>query len=79
MFLSGTIYFAVEKCAVVSVSAADDTTYFVICAIAISGPFQIGGLSFSDRKMWAPALFLDFDLLMKPALEWVESTMLLAL
>ena len=48
---SGTIYFAVRNRSVISVSAAKDTTYFIICSIVSTGPFQRGMDSFSDRKM----------------------------
>ena len=65
VFLSGTIYFAVKNNVVISTSAADDTTYFMVCVMVCSEPFYLGMLSFSTRKMWAPVLLLDFDLLLK--------------
>ena len=78
-FLSGTISFAVKNSVVISASAADNTTHFMICAMASSGPFHLGMASFSDRNTCAPALLLDLDLLLKLTSEWAASTMLLAL
>ena len=77
VFQRGTISLVVKNKAVISASIADETTYFMICAMVRTGPFHRGIESFSDRKMWAPALLLDFVLLAKPASECAARTMLL--
>ena len=69
VFHSGTISLAVRNKAVISASAADDTTYFIIWAMVRRGPFQRGMESFSDKKMWAPAQLIDLVSLAKPASE----------
>ena len=68
---------AVKNKAIISASAADETTYFMICAMVRTGPFYRGIESFSGRKMWAPALLLDFVSLAKPASECAVRTILL--
>ena len=79
VFLSGTISFVAKNSAVISASAADDTTYFMIYAMVRSVPVHLGMSSFSNRNMCAPALLLDLDSLLKPVSEWAASTMLLVL
>ena len=69
MSLTGAIYFAVRNKAPISASAAEDSTYFIICEIVKIGPFQQVICSFSDRNIWAPALLLDFVSLLKHASE----------
>ena len=69
VFLRGTISFAVINKAVISASAADDTTYFIICARVSRGPFQRGMSTSSDKNMWAPALLRALVSLLKPASE----------
>ena len=69
MSLTGAIYFAVRNKAPISASAAEDSTYFIICEIVKIGPFQQGMGSFSDRKIWAPDLLLDLVSLLKPESE----------
>ena len=69
MCLTGTISFAVKNKAPISFSAAKDSKYFIICAIVKIGQFQRGMGSFSDRKIWALALLLDFVSLLKPVSE----------
>ena len=78
VFPSGTICFAVKNSAVISASAADNTTYFMICTMASSGSFHLGMLSLSDRKMWAQAMLLEDDSLLKPVSTWEAHTILLA-
>ena len=77
VFCSGIIYLAVRNKAVISASAADNTTYFIIWAMVRRSPFQRGMESFSDKKMWAPARLLDFVSLEKPASECAARIMLL--
>ena len=70
MCLTGTISFAVNNEAPISTSAAEDSTYFIIFAIVKIGPFQRGVGSFSDRKIWAPALIVAFVSLFNPVSEF---------
>ena len=69
VFRRGTISLAVRNKAVISASAADDTTYLIIWAMVRRSPFQRGMESFSEKKMWAPAWLLDFVSLAKLASE----------
>ena len=78
-FRNGTISFAVKKSAVVSASAAEDITYFMIAAMVNTGPLHLGIGSSSDKKMCAPALLLDFVSLLNPASECAANTISLAL
>ena len=79
LFLSGTVSFVIKDSAAVSASAADDTTYFMICIMVSSGPCHLGMASFSDRNMCALDLLLDLDSLLKLTSEWTAGTVFLAL
>ena len=79
VFLSGNISFAIKNSTVISTSAADNTTYFIIYTKVSSGPAHLGMGLFSDKNIWAPAMLLYLDSLLKPASEWAASTMILAL
>ena len=59
----GTIYFDVKNKSPIYASDDKVITYFMICAMVKIGPFQQGIGSFSDIKIWAPAMLLDFSLL----------------
>ena len=67
MLLSGIIFLAVMYNVAISASAAEAITDLMICAIVNTGPLRFGFGSFSDRKIWAPALLWDFDWLINPA------------
>ena len=60
VFCSGTISLAVRNKAVISASAADDTTYLIIWAMVRRGPFQRGMESFSEKKCGHQLGFLTF-------------------
>ena len=78
-FRNGTISFAVKNSAVVSASAAEDITYFMIAAMVSTGPFHLGIGPSSDRKMCAPDVLLDFVSLLKPVSECADNAISLAL
>ena len=67
--LTGTIYFSVKNKAPNSVSDAEDSTYFIIYVMVKIGPFQREIGSFSDRKIWAPDMIIDFVSLLNPESE----------
>ena len=67
---TGTNYFAIKNKAPISASTAEDITYFMICAMVKSGPFQRGIGSLSDRNVWASDLLLAFVSLLKPESEY---------
>ena len=64
---SGIICLAVIYSAAISDSAAESITAMMIFAKVNTGPLSFGLRSFSERKIWAPALLQDFDLLGNPA------------
>ena len=65
----GTIYFDVKNKSPIYASDDKVITYFMICAMVKIGPFQWVMISFSDRKIWAPALLIAFVLLLNPESE----------
>ena len=67
MLRRGIIFLAVIYSAAISASAAEAITDLIICAIVNMGPFSSGFGSFPERKIWAPALLQDFDLLINSA------------
>ena len=67
VFYSGIIFLAVLYSGDISASADEAITYLMICAIVNTGPLSFGFGSFSERKIWAPALLQDFDSLRNPA------------
>ena len=60
MCITGTNSFSVKDKAPIYASDAKYSTYFIICAIVKIGPFQGEMGSFSDKKIWAPDLLIDF-------------------
>ena len=58
---SGIIFLDVMYSAAISASAADAITYLMIFAIVNTGPLSFGFGSFSERKIWAPALLRALD------------------
>ena len=57
---SGIIFLAVMYSAAVSASAAEYITALMIFTIVNTGPLSFGFGSFSERKIWAPALLRAF-------------------
>ena len=70
MCLNGTISFDVKNKAPIYASVVEDITYFIICAMVKIGPFQRGMGSFSDGRIWAPAMIIAFVSLLKIASEF---------
>ena len=64
---SSITFLPVIYSAAISDSAADAKTYLMICAIVNTGTLSFGFGSFSERKIWAPALLQAVDSLRKPA------------
>ena len=67
------ISLAVMYSAAISASAAEAITFMTICAIVNTGTLSFGLGSFSERRIWAPALLWAFYSLRKPASAWADN------